>query len=138
MYQFNQPNDCVPALKMSLSEEECKGYGRNYNSKRPHTIELQLRGGKSLLLAAASDSEATGWLASLSQSSYIWDNMSPTAESVPVACGILVTQRHVFLFKTAQMDEPIASAPLDTISVIMVSVDDNFCLIVIKFKCLKS
>ncbi len=130
MYQFSHPNDRVPVVKMSLSEEECKGYGRNFHSKRPHTIELQFRDDKSLSLAAASDQEATEWLTSLSQSSFIWDNMAPSCLSAPVACGVLVTRQQVFLFKTAQMDQPVASAPLDIISVIMISLEDTFCLIV--------
>ena len=129
LYQFSHPNDRVPMLKMSLSEEECKGYGRNFHSKRPHTIELQFRDDKSLLLAAASESEATDWLTSLSQSSFIWDNMA-SGLSVPVACGVLVTRQQVFLFKTEEIDRPVASAPLDIISVVMISPEDTFCLIV--------
>lgn len=116
--------------KISLSEEECIGYGRNFNSQRPHTIELQFRDGSSLLLAAASESEATDWLASLSESSFIWDNVSPSACGTPIACGALVTDQHIFLFNTTQMDQPIASASLDVISVILTSLTDMFCLIV--------
>jgi hypothetical protein len=137
LYQFNHQTDLVPTMKMSLSEEECKGYGRNFHSRRPHTIELQFREDKSLLLAAASETEATEWLTSLSQSSFVWDNMMDVASpsSVqhisPVACGVLVTRQHVFLFQSAQKDQlPVASAPLDLISVIMISLTDTFCLIV--------
>ncbi|KAI9559927.1 hypothetical protein GHT06_013934 [Daphnia sinensis] len=136
LYQFNQPNDRVPMLKMSLSEEECKGYGRNFHSRRPHTIELQFRNGKSLLLAAASETEATEWLTSLSQSSFVWDNVmdvaspSPVQHSSPIACGVLVTRQQVFLFQSTDQQQPVASAPLDLISVIMISLTDTFCLIV--------
>lgn len=132
LFQFSHPNDSAPVLKLSLSEEECKGYGRNFNSKRPHTIELHFRDDRSLLLAAASEPEAVEWLASLSHSSFVWDNMAPSSvHSAPTACGVLVTQQQVYLFKTSQMDQPIASVPLDTISVIMTSsLPDTFCLIV--------
>lgn len=136
MYQFNQPNDRVPTLKMSLSEEECKGYGRNFHSRRPHTIELQFRNEKSLLLAAASETEATEWLTSLSQSSFVWDigmdvvSPSPVQHSSPIACGVLVTRQQVFLFQSTDQQQPVASAPLDLISVIMISLTDTFCLIV--------
>lgn len=139
LYQFSHQSDRVPVMKMSLSEEECKGYGRNFHSRRPHTIELQFRGEKSLLLAAASETEATEWLTSLPQSSFVWDNMMDTVASPssvqqhgsPIACGVLVTRQQVFLFQSAQMDQlPVASAPLDLISVIMISLTDTFCLIV--------
>lgn len=137
LYQFSHQTDRVPMMKMSLSEEECKGYGRNFHSRRPHTIELQFREEKSLLLAAASETEATEWLTSLSQSSFVWDNMMDVASpssvqhSSPIACGVLVTRQQVFLFQSAQMDQlPVASAPLDLISVIMISLTDTFCVIV--------
>nr|CAH0103961.1 unnamed protein product [Daphnia galeata] len=136
LYQFSHQTDRVPMMKMSLSEEECKGYGRNFHSRRPHTIELQFREEKSLLLAAASETEATEWLTSLSQSSFVWDNMMDVASpssvqhSSPIACGVLVTRQQVFLFQSAQMDQlPVASAPLDLISVIMISLTDTFCVI---------
>lgn len=134
LYQFNNANDRVPILKMSLSEEECKGYGRNFHSRRPHTIELQFRNEKSLLLAAASEYEATEWLTSLSQSSFVWDNMmtspTPVQHNSPIACGVLVTRHQVFLFQSTDQHQPVASAPLDLMSVIMISLTDTFCLIV--------
>ncbi|XP_059350200.1 pleckstrin homology domain-containing family M member 2-like isoform X2 [Daphnia carinata] len=138
LYQFNQPNDRVPVLTMSLSEEECKGYGRNFHSRRPHTIELQFRNEKSLLLAAASENEATEWLTSLSQSSFVWDNVmdvaSPVQHSSPIACGVLVTRQQVFLFQSTDQQQPVASAPLDLISVIMISLTDTFCLIELDYR----
>lgn len=140
LYQFNQPNDRVPTLKMSLSEEECKGYGRNFHSRRPHTIELQFRNEKSLLLAAASETEATEWLTSLSQSSFVWDigmdvvSPSPVQHSSPIACGVLVTRQQVFLFQSTDQQQPVASAPLDLISVIMISLTDTFCLIELDYR----
>ncbi|XP_046464350.1 pleckstrin homology domain-containing family M member 2-like isoform X3 [Daphnia pulex] len=143
LYQFSHQSDRVPVMKMSLSEEECKGYGRNFHSRRPHTIELQFREEKSLLLAAASETEATEWLTSLSQSSFVWDNMMDTVASPssvqqhrsPIACGVLVTRQQIFLFQSAQMDQlPVASAPLDLISVIMISLTDTFCLIELDYR----
>lgn len=123
---------------MSLSEEECKGYGRNFNSSRPHTIEIHFRGNKCLLLAGASEAEASFWLSALSHASSYWENsnfLPLEQQQLAIPCGIIVSQREVILFRTSQMNEPIARVPLDIISVVMISPeDDTFCLIVIYFK----
>ncbi len=120
---------------MSLSEEECKGYGRNFNSSRPHTIEIQFRGNKCLFLAGASEAETSFWLSGLSQSSSYWENsnfLPLEQQQLPIPCGIIVSQQEVILFRTSQMNEPTARIPLDIISDVMISPeDDTFCIIVI-------
>lgn len=133
LHQYNNPEEHVPVCTMSLNDGECIGYGRNFNSSRPHTIEIQFRGKKCLQLAAASEMEASDWLSELSQSLSMEETAaSPVEQSkLPSACGIIVTQRELVLFRTGQRDGSIiASAPLASISAVLMSQLDPFCLIV--------
>lgn len=131
LHQFHSREDRVPAFRMALNEEECRGYGRNFHSRRPHTVEVNFYRHQSLLLAAACESEAAEWLTAMSQSILMWEDVLPSNPNhLPAACGVIVTDHSVVLF---QSDRPVASVALETIPAVMISQQDTFCLM--EFEC---
>lgn len=125
--QYNHYTDTVPSLSMSLGEDECKGYGRNFHSRRPHTLEIQFHGGKSLSLAGASEAEANDWLILLSQA---LSTESHNHTKRPTPCGLLVSENYAFLFHVAQTFTVLSCTPLEAISVIRTTEHDTSCLVV--------
>lgn len=132
LHQFHNTSDRSAAFRTALNEQECRGYGRNFHSSRPHTIEIHFCHRESLLLAAASESEAADWLSSMSQSEMVCQEELPSRTDLcpPSACGVIVTDKNVTLFQSNRL---LASVPLHTISLIMISQQDHFCLI--EFDC---
>ena len=135
LHQFHNTSDRSAAFRTALNEQECRGYGRNFHSSRPHTIEIHFCHRESLLLAAASESEAADWLSSMSQSEMVCQEEFPSRTDLcpPSACGVIVTDKNVTLFQSNRL---LASVPLHTISLIMISQQDHFCLIVIIYRSL--
>lgn len=125
--QYNQCTDQVPNVSVSLGEDECKGYGRNFNSPRPHTFEIQFHGGKCLFLAAASEAEANDWLILLSQA-LIAGSLNHTKR--PTACGLLISETDAVVFQIAQNFTVLSSTRLEAISVIGICNDVTSCLVV--------
>ena len=130
LYQFDNTSDRSAAFRAALNEQECRGYGRNFHSSRPHTIEIHFCHRESLLMATASESEAVEWLTAMSESELVCQEVLPsrTDHPPPSACGVIVTDKNVTLF---QSNELLASAPLHTIALVMMSQQDHLCLIVI-------
>ena len=132
---------------LPLGGEQCKGYGRNFHSSRPHTVEIQLNDRKCLYLAAASEEEGSEWLTLFAQGDMMWQNPlsgsgyldEVTDQRPPMACGLIVTSRHLVLFQSSGSDSAakerrcVATAPLESIPVVMISPGgqpDAFCVIV--------
>ena len=130
LHQFHNTSDRSAAFRTLLNEQECRGYGRNFHSSRPHIIEIHFCRRPSLLLAAASETEAADWLTAVAQSELAGQEALPTrtaAQHPPSACGVIVTDKNIILF---QSDRLLASAPLHTVALIMTSPQDYFCIIV--------
>jgi len=125
--QYPNSSETAPFLVLSLNTKDgCQGFARDLKSSRPYTFEIKFCN-KCLLLSAASESDASAWLISLSNSLVVSKNLNEK----PIAAGILVTRENIFIFQTSRLHETIASSSLETLTT-MVSphADSRFCLIV--------
>jgi len=151
LYVFQQQSDKVPTHLLPLGGDECRGYGRNFHSSRPHTIEIQFDELKCLHLAAASEEESVEWLSVLAQCDLMGcnpldvdqrfedDDEGALELKPPLACGLIVTGRHLILFQWSEHGsehdraECVAWTPLDSVPIVLISPDYQrraFCVIV--------